>query len=77
MPLTRAPNGKLGVMAHGSGGGGVQNNVNITVTVNQGQSESDTQADSEQGRQVAKLLDGKIVEVLVRESRPGGLLHQR
>lgn len=77
MPLTRAPNGKLGVVAHGSGGGGVQNNVNITVTVNQRQSESDTQADSDQGRQVAKLLDGKIVEVLVRESHPGGLLHQR
>ena len=76
MPLTRAPNGKLGVAAQG--GSGVQNNVNISVSISQtGNAESDSKADSEQGRRIARMLDGKIIEVLVRESRPGGMLSNR
>lgn len=76
MPLTRAPNGKLGVAAQG--GSGVQNNVNISVSISQtGNAESDSKADSEQGRRIARMLDGKIIEVLVRESRPGGMLSTR
>lgn len=76
MPLTRAPNGKLGVAAQG--GSGVQNNVNISVSISQtGNSESDSKADSEQGRRIARMLDGKIIEVLARESRPGGMLSNR
>ena len=66
MPLTRAPNGKLGVAAQG--GSGVQNNVNISVSISQtGNAESDSKADSEQGRRIARMLDGKIIEVLARE----------
>ena len=65
MPLTRAPNGKLGVAAQG--GSGVQNNVNISVSISQtGNAESDSKADSEQGRRIARMLDGKIIEVLAR-----------
>lgn len=76
MPLTRAPNGKLGVAAQG--GSGVQNNVNISVSISQaGSAESDSKADSEQGRRIARMLDSKIIEVLVRESRPGGMLSNR
>lgn len=76
MPLTRAPNGKLGVAAQG--GSGVQNNVNISVSISQaGSAESDSKADSEQGRRIARMLDGKIIEVLARESRPGGMLSNR
>lgn len=76
MPLTRAPNGKLGVAAQG--GSGVQNNVNISVSISQtGNAESDSKADSEQGRRIARMLDGKIIEVLARESRPGGILSNR
>lgn len=76
MPLTRAPNGKLGVAAQG--GSGVQNNVNISVSISQaGSAESDSKADSEQGRRIARMLDGKIIEVLARESRPGGFLSNR
>ena len=76
MPLTRAPNGKLGVAAQG--GSGVQNNVNISVSISQtGNAESDSKADSEQGRRIARMLDGKIIEVLARESRPGGFLSNR
>ena len=76
MPLTRAPNGKLGVAAQG--GSGVQNNVNISVSISQtGNAESDSKADSEQGRRIARMLDGKIIEVLARESRPGGMLSNR
>ena len=76
MPLTRAPNGKLGVAAQG--GSGVQNNVNISVSISQtGNAESDSKADSEQGRRIARMLDSKIIEVLVRESRPGGMLSNR
>ena len=76
MPLTRAPNGKLGVAAQG--GSGVQNNVNISVSISQtGNAESDSKADSEQGRRIARMLDGKIIEVLVRESRLGGILSNR
>lgn len=76
MPLTRAPNGKLGVAAQG--GSGVQNNVNISVSISQtGNAESDSKADSEQGRRIARMLDSKIIEVLARESRPGGMLSNR
>ena len=76
MPLTRAPNGKLGVAAQG--GSGVQNNVNISVSISQaGSAESDSKADSEQGRRIARMLDSKIIEVLARESRPGGMLSNR
>ena len=76
MPLTRAPNGKLGVATQG--GSGVQNNVNISVSISQtGNAESDSKADSEQGRRIARMLDGKIIEVLARESRPGGMLSNR
>lgn len=76
MPLTRAPNGKLGVAAQG--GSGVQNNVNISVSISQaGSAESDSKADSEQGRRIARMLDSKIIEVLSRESRPGGMLSNR
>ena len=76
MPLTRAPNGKLGVAAQG--GSGVQNNVNISVSISQtGNAESDSKADSEQGQRIARMLDGKIIEVLARESRPGGMLSNR
>lgn len=76
MPLTRAPNGKLGVAAQG--GSGVQNNVNISVSISQtGNAESDSKADSEQGRRIARMIDGKIIEVLAREIRPGGMLSNR
>lgn len=76
MPLTRAPNAKLGVAAQG--GSGVQNNVNISVSISQaGSTESDSKADSEQGRRIARMLDSKIIEVLARESRPGGMLSNR
>ena len=75
MPLTRAANGKLGVVAHG--GGGVQNNVSINVSIDRsGNAESTEQADQEQGRQLAKAMESKIVEVLARESRPGGMLYK-
>ena len=60
------------------GGSGVQNNVNISVSISQtGNAESDSKADSEQGRRIARMLDSKIIEVLARESRPGGFLSNR
>jgi phage-related minor tail protein len=76
MPLTRDSSGRLGVIAQG-GGGGVNNQVNIAVTINQdGSADSSAQSKTEQGRQLGGLLDSRIKETLVQESRPGGILWQ-
>lgn len=76
MPLTRDSAGRLGVDANGAGGGNaVQNNVSINVQINQdGSSSGDKQSNTEQGGQIAKLLDDRVRATLTDEMRPGGIL---
>ncbi|NMW23135.1 hypothetical protein HFP05_01600, partial [Rhodanobacter denitrificans] len=65
--------GKLGVKAGGSGG-----DVNITTVVNvdsNGNSKATTSGDnSEAGRQLGKMIETKVRDVMTSESRPGGAL---
>lgn len=73
LPLSRGADGKLGVKAGGSGG-----DVNITTVVNvdsSGASKSTTDGSgADAGRQLGKIVEGKVREVMASESRPGGTL---
>lgn len=73
MPLKRLPDGRLGV--HSTGTGGVSNVTTIVNIQSDGSVESTTKADNEQtGRVIAKMIETKVVEVVARESRQGGML---
>ena len=67
MPLSRGPNGKLGVAS--SGGGGTTN-----VTVNVDASGSTAQGDSGKGEQLGRAVSQAVQQELLRQKRPGGLL---
>ncbi|MGY3038532.1 lambda family phage tail tape measure protein [Rhodanobacter sp. TND4EL1] len=73
LPLSRGADGKLGVKAGGSGG-----DVNITTVVNvdsNGNSKATTGGDSsDAGRQLGKMIESKVRDVMTSESRPGGTL---
>lgn len=75
MPLRRGPDGRLGVSAHGQG---QAPQVNITVNIDaNGNAESKTTGSADQaGRQLGAMIDARVKEVLVQQSRPGGLIHQ-
>ena len=67
MPLSRGPNGKLGVQA--SGGGGVSvGNINITVE-NKGD-----QLNPAAQKQLAGQVQGIVLSTLANERRSGGML---
>lgn len=74
MPLQRGSDGKLGVKAIGGDGGG----INVTTIVNvdsNGNSQSQTSGDnSEAARQLGKMIETKVREVMTSESRQGGQL---
>jgi lambda family phage tail tape measure protein len=66
MPLSRGPNGKLGVA---SSGGGTTN-----VTVNVDASGSKAQGDSGKSEQLGRAVSQAVQDELLRQKRPGGLL---
>jgi lambda family phage tail tape measure protein len=66
MPLSRGPNGKLGVS--GSGGG------TTNVTVNVDASGSKAQGDSGKSEQLGRAVSQAVQQELLRQKRPGGLL---
>lgn len=75
MPLARASNGKLGVMAIGGGGvGGMQ----VNITINQGGGvEADTAGDTEMARRLAAALPAMVENWYVKNvARPGGTYHK-
>lgn len=78
MPLTRLPNGDLGVTMAGGGQGGtfVNQPVSINVTVHSdGKSENDGKnSDSKLGRELAQSIETVVQQVLAREMRHGGTL---
>lgn len=55
----------------GGGKGDVSIPINVNVTAQQGVSEADAQR---QGAAIAKQIEGQMMQVIVREKRPGGLL---
>ena len=58
------------------GAAGQQNNVTVNVSIdNDGQSKQDTQADSNQGANMGKLLAMAVQEELLNQKRQGGILN--
>lgn len=72
LPLKRGSDGKLGVTTTGSGSSGTV--VNITVNQN-GTDSKESSNGSGNAMQLAKKLKGVVMEVIVTEKRPGGLLY--
>jgi lambda family phage tail tape measure protein len=67
MPLQRAANGKLGVIA--SGGGNTSVVVNVDASGN-----SNVQGDQAQAKQLGVAVSAAVQAELVKQQRPGGLL---
>jgi phage-related minor tail protein len=74
MPLSRGSDGKLGVKSMG-GQGDIIINTNVTVDSN-GSTKSDTTGDTsaDSARQLGKMIETKVREVMTSESRQGGQL---
>ena len=66
MPLSRGPNGKLGVASNGSG--------TTNVTVNVDASGSKAQGDSAKSEQLGRAVSQAVQDELLKQKRPGGLL---
>ena len=81
MPLTRGPNGKLGVQVFGnqqtSTAAGVVNQVQIDVHINNEGASADVQTSSQDGKQLADSLKVVVLQTLQNEMRPGGMLAAR
>ena len=57
------------------GGGDMNNDITITIHIDSnGNEETTTEQKAQQGKQLSDLITGKVVEVLQKERRPGGLL---
>lgn len=81
MPLTRGPNGKLGVQVFGnqqsSTAAGVVNQVQIDVHISSAGASTDVQTSSQDGKQLANSLKAVVLQTLQNEIRPGGMLAAR
>ena len=67
MPLQRGANGKLGVLASGSGG-------DINVVVNVDASGSSVEGNEQEGQQLGRVIAAAMQAELIKQKRPGGLL---
>ena len=57
------------------GGGDMNNDITITIHIdNNGNEETTSEQKSQQGKQLSDMITGKVLEVLQKERRPGGLL---
>ncbi len=78
MPLTRGPNGKLGVQVFGnqqtSTAAGVVNQVQIDVHITNEGASADVQASTQDGKQLGNSLKAMVLQTLQNEMRPGGML---
>jgi phage-related minor tail protein len=59
-------------LAGGAGGNAAPVNTSIVVNVKNGQ--ADSQMSGNQGNQLARELEGAVRQVILKESRPGGLI---
>jgi TP901 family phage tail tape measure protein len=79
LPLSRLPNGDLGVQALGGGGGGgaMVLNVNTSVTVEGGSQgpEADRDLATRLGRQVEQAVDAAVARNLRQQLRAGNMLN--
>lgn len=83
MPTVRLPNGQFGVKAIGAGGSGQAGNTQITskIQINMNGSSGDKEQDEEHANNVAAKLDQimeqKLAQWSMNQSRPGGVLYKR
>ena len=79
MPLTRLPNGNLGVSSGGSSGGSGSVTVNTPITINGGQSGSGGTMDQKTAVALQKQIEASVragvKNVIANERRPGGDLY--
>ncbi|UNK05843.2 phage tail tape measure C-terminal domain-containing protein [Psychrobacter raelei] len=78
MPLTRGPNGKLGVQVYGNKqnnqSAGVVNQVKIDIHINNDGANTDVQTTTQDGKQLAESLKAVVLQTLQNEMRPGGMI---
>lgn len=81
MPLTRGPNGKLGVQVFGNQqtnqSAGVVNQVQIDIHINADGADADVQTSAQESKQLAESLKAVVLQTLQNEIRPGGMLAAR
>ncbi len=81
MPLSRGPDGKLGVKVHNAHQrqkvAGMNNNINIAVNIANGKEETDVKSQQQQGKQLGENLKNAVRGVLAEEMRTGGMLSAR
>ncbi|MRN38612.1 phage tail tape measure protein [Neisseria sp. N95_16] len=77
LPLSRLPNGDLGVKAIGVGNAGTVVNapVNVVVTVNSDGS-SDSEVNASDFQQLGKTIQNTVIQVLNKELLPGGVIYK-
>ena len=78
MPLTRGPDGNLGVRNFGSGGGGSSSGVQLTINTNvyaDGTSNTTVSStDASQTKVLGEALNLKVKTVIAGEAKQGGLI---
>jgi hypothetical protein len=67
MPLQRGANGKLGVLASGSGG-------DINVVVNVDAKGSSVEGNEQGANQLGRVISAAVQSELIKQQRPGGIL---
>jgi lambda family phage tail tape measure protein len=76
MPLTRGPDGKLGVQASGAAGG-----IFVETNVNMGTGQTSTSVSGTGNAQAAAAFGKQITEAvkaeIAKQTRPGGILYKR
>lgn len=77
LPLARMSNGDLGVQMQGAGGSNVVLNapVTVSVTVNSDGS-ADSQVDAPQAQQLGQAIRATVLQVLTKETMPGGMVYR-
>lgn len=78
LPLTRTSSGNLGVETTGVGAGNSHNTsvvVNVTVNSDGSSSENFSLSDAD-AKELGRMISAKALEVVVREVRPGGVIHK-
>lgn len=77
LPLTRMPNGDLGVQMLGAQGGGTVVNAPVTVTVSiDSNGREDSQVDANDARSLGEAVRAAVVDKVMDMLRPGEPIHQ-
>jgi multidrug efflux pump subunit AcrA (membrane-fusion protein) len=74
MPLTRTSSGALGVQAVGGNSGGLSIVNQFEINIEGGDKEQNEDAANQVSSAILRIIDDKIVNVILREKRPGGAL---